>query len=88
MRKIVTVIKAFTLNHNVFVYDENEVIDIVQASMNDLENVILSTAEEYDIQDVTLVGPKKFSAGIKARIQTAEMSKYNCNKLNIEIRAN
>ena len=26
MKKIVTVIKAFTLNHNVFVYDENEVI--------------------------------------------------------------
>ena len=88
MKKIVTVIKPFTLKQNVYVYEDNEVIDVTQIELSKLEDAITSKAEEYNTDDVTLVGAKKFSAGIKNKIQNAEMAKYNCNKLNIEIRAN
>ena len=88
MKKIVTVIKPFTLKQNVYVYEDNDVIDITQVNLKELEDLIIAKAEEFDITDVTLVGAKKFSTGIKKKIQENEISKYNTNKLNIEIRAN
>ena len=88
MKKIVTVIKPFTLKQNVYVYEDNDVIDVTQVNLKELEDLIIAKAEEFDITDVTLVGAKKFSTGIKKKIQENEISKYNTNKLNIEIRAN
>lgn len=88
MKKIVTVIKPFTLKQNVYVYEDNEVIDVTQAALTELEDTIITKANEYEANDITLVGAKKFSAGIKNKIKQAEMSKYNCDKLNIEVRAN
>lgn len=88
MKKIVTVIKPFTLKQNVYVYEDNEIIDVTQAALSDLEDIITTKANEYETTEVTLVGARKFSAGIKNKIQKAEMDKYNCNKLNIEVRAN
>ena len=88
MKKIVTVIKPFTLKQNVYVYEDNEIIDVTQAALSDLEDTITTKANEYETTEVTLVGARKFSAGIKNKIQKAEMDKYNCNKLNIEVRAN
>ena len=88
MKKIVTVIKPFTLNQNVYVYEDNEIVDVNQVKLSDLQNTIVTMANEYESNDVTLVGAKKFSAGIKNKIKEVEMAKYNCNKLNIEVRAN
>ena len=88
MKKIVTVIKPFTLKQNVYVYEDNEILDVTQAALSELEDTITTKANEYDTTEVTLVGARKFSAGIKNKIQKAEMDKYNCNKLNIEVRAN
>ena len=88
MKKIVTVIKPFTLKQNVYVYEDNEILDVTQAALSELEDTITTKANEYDTNEITLVGARKFSAGIKNKIQKAEMDKYNCNKLNIEIRAN
>ena len=88
MKKIVTVIKPFTLKQNVYVYEDNDIIDVTQVNLKELEDIITTKASEYEINDVTLVGARKFSAGIKNKIQKTEMDKYNCNKLNIEIRAN
>ena len=88
MKKIVTVIKPFTLKQNVYVYEDNDVIDVTQVNLKELENLIIEKANEYEVNDVALIGARKFSAGIKDKIQKAEMDKYNYNKLNIEIRAN
>jgi hypothetical protein len=88
MKKIVTVIKPFTLNQNVYVYEDNEIIDVNQVKLSDLQDTIVTMANEYEANDVTLVGAKKFSAGIKNKIKEVEMAKYNGNKLNIEVRAN
>jgi hypothetical protein len=88
MKKIVTVIKPFTLNQNVYVYEDNEIVDVNQVKLSDLQDTIVTMANEYKANDVTLVGAKKFSTGIKNKIKEVEMAKYNCNKLNIEVRAN
>ena len=89
MKKIVTVLKPFTLKQNVYVYEDNDVIEVLQANdMADLENLVVAKAEEYDITDVTLVGAKKFSAGVKQKIEENELTKYNSKRLNIEVRAN
>lgn len=88
MKKIVTVIKPFTLKQNIYVYEDNEIIDVTQAELKDLEETIISKADEYQTPDVTLVGARKFSAGIKKKIENAEMTRYNKNQLNIEVRAN
>ena len=88
MKKIVTVIKPFTLKQNVYVYEDNEIINVTQTDLKDLENTIIAKVDEYETSDITLVGARKFSAGIKKKIADAETAKYNKHQLNIEIRAN
>jgi hypothetical protein len=88
MKKIVVVIKPFTLNQNVYAYEDNDIINVNQVKLSELQNTIVTMANEYQANDIILVGAKKFSTGIKNKIKEVEMAKYNCDKLNIEIRTN
>ena len=84
MKKIVTIIKPFTYTQNIFVYEDGNKIDVISSSLDDLANNIFKLSEEYDINQVKLIGGSKFGKGIKSQVENAEMAKYNKNKLNIE----
>ena len=50
-----------------------------------MENHILNLCEQYEITQVDLTGPKQYIKGIQERVQKAELTKYNNNKININI---
>ncbi len=85
MKKIVSVIKPFTLVQNIFVYEDTDKIATYTANLNDIQNTLLKLTEEYQINNISLVGSKKFSKGIKEKIEQAEMIKYNENKIDIKL---
>ena len=85
MKKIVSVIKPFVVNQNVFVYEDGNKIDIVSVPLNDIQNVLVNTATQYEVTDIELIGSKKYLNGIVNKIKETEMSQYNEHKLNINI---
>ena len=85
MKKIVSVIKPFVVNQNVFVYEDGNKIDVVSVPLNDIQNILVNTAIQYEVTDIELIGSKKYLNGIINKIKETEMSKYNEHKLNITI---
>ena len=85
MKKIVSVIKPFVVNQNVFVYEDGNKIDVVSTPLNDIQNIVINTATKYEVTDIELIGSKKYLNGIKNKIEEEEMTQYNEHKLNIKI---
>lgn len=88
MKKIVSIIKPFTFTQNIFVYENGNKIDVVSTDLDNLSKSLFELSEKYDTNEVDLIGNLKFSKGIKEKIETAEMTKYNENKLNINLTSN
>ena len=85
MKKIVSVIKPFVVNQNVFVYEDGNKIDVVSTPLNDIQSILINTATKYEVTDIELIGSKKYLNGIKNKIEEEEMTQYNEHKLNIKI---
>ena len=83
MRKIVTVIRPFTLNQNVFVYEDGNKIDVVTTDLESIVDTIIEISAKYEAKEIQLIGSKNFSKGIQERIETAEMTKYGKKELKI-----
>ncbi len=85
MKKIVSVIKPFVINQNVFVYEDGNKIDVISVPLDNIQDVLINTATKYEITDIELIGSKKYLNGIVNKIKETEMSQYNEHKLNINI---
>ena len=85
MKKIVSVIKPFVINQNVFVYEDGNKIDVLSVPLNDIQDILVETATKYEVTDIELVGSKKYLNGIVNKVKETEMSQYNEHKLNINI---
>lgn len=85
MKKIVSVIKPFIINQNIFVYEDGNKIDAVSVPLNNIQDILINTANKYEITEVELIGSKKYLNGIIKKIQEEEMTQYKENKLNIKI---
>ena len=85
MRKIVSVIKPFIVNQNVFVYEDGNKIDVVSVPLNNIQDILVNTAIQYEVTDIELIGSKKYLNGIVNKIKETEISQYNEHKLNITI---
>ena len=85
MKKIVSVIKPFVVNQNVFVYEDGNKIDVLSVPLNDIQNILVNTATQYEVTDIELIGSKKYLNGIVNKVKETEISQYNKHKLNINI---
>ena len=85
MKKIVSVITPFVINQNVFVYEDGNKIDVLSVPLNDIQNILVNTATQYEVTDIELIGSKKYLNGIVNKIKETEISQYNEHKLNINI---
>lgn len=85
MKKIVSVIKPFVINQNVFVYEDGNKIDVLSVPLNNIQDILVETATKYEVTDIELVGSKKYLNGIVNKVKETEMSQYNEHKLNINI---
>ncbi len=85
MKKIVSVIKPFIMNQNVFVYEDGNKVDVLSVPLNDIQNILVETATKYEVTDIELIGSKKYLNGIVNKVRETEISQYNEHKLNITI---
>lgn len=86
MRKILTIIKTFSFTHPVYVYENEDVIYTTSATTLGLDKVLHELANEYETTDVEMYGANVYTKGIKNKIEASEMTKYNKNILNIELK--
>lgn len=85
MKKIVSVIKPFIINQNVFVYEDGNKIDVLSVPLDNIQKILINTAIKYEVNDIELIGSKKYLNGIINKVQEEEIKQYNANKLNIKI---
>ena len=85
MKKIVSVIKPFVINQNVFVYEDGNKIDALSVPLDNIQNIIFNTAIKYEANNIELIGSKKYINGIVNKIREIEIAQYNEEKLNITI---
>ena len=85
MKKIVSVIKPFVINQNVFVYEDGNKIDALSVPLDSIQNIIFNTAIKYETNNIELIGSKKYINGIVNKIREIEIAQYNEEKLNITI---
>ena len=80
--------KANYLIKNVFVYEDGNKIETTITNLDNLSNTLFELIDKYNTNEINLIGNLKFSKGIKEKIENAEMTKYNDNKINIELISN
>lgn len=85
MKKITVIIQPFDMKQQLFVYEDGNQIGTNSCKIDNLPEVILTMTQDYDTQEVGLVGPKHFLKGLKKKIETEEMTRFSQNKLNITI---
>jgi hypothetical protein len=84
-RKIVGVLRPFDMKQNFYVYEDGNKLAVTAPTLDKINETIFSLAEEYDIKQVDLVGPKQYIRGLTKRFKEAEIAKYNKNTIEINI---
>lgn len=88
MKKIVSVIKPFVIDQNIFVYEDGNKIDAVISSVDNLPETILQLTKQYELNNVELAGPVSYLKGLQKQIQELEMDTYETNNIEIKIITN
>ena len=88
MKKIVSVIKPFVIDQNIFVYEDGNKIDAVTSSVDNLPETILQLTKQYELNNVELAGPVSYLKGLQKQIQELEMDTYATNNIEIKIITN
>lgn len=84
-RKIVGLIKPFDMKQNFYVYEDGNKLTSAEPKLEEISDTIFSFADQYNITQVDLVGPKQYIRGLTKKIQETEIKKYSKNKLEINI---
>ena len=85
MKKIIAMLRPFDMAQTLMVYEDGNKIDMVTTELNFLHPAIFSLVDKYEINQLDLVGPKKYLQGIREQIQEAEAAKYDYARLQINI---
>lgn len=85
MKKIIGIIRPFDLRQTFYVYEDGNKIAVEYPTLNEINESVFSLSSKYEVSQVDLVGPKQYNRGLSKRIKEAEMTKFNENKLEINI---
>lgn len=85
MKKIVTMIRPFDMEQTLMVYEDGNKIDIAKTTLEDLYPSIFALMDKHEVYQLDLVGPKSYTKGLKNQIETAAMTKYETNKIEVNI---
>ena len=83
---IIIIVNLFARNSQVFVNYENENPSFIGGyTLEELPKVIVNLAHTENIYKVKITGANKFSQLIEFGIEQNEMTKYNENKIEVEV---
>lgn len=83
--KIVVFNRMFTSTKRLCVLDENKVIREAVANPTSFMEVLFQLVDEFNCDNVDIVGNKMFSKSLQREIQKYELAKYNENKITVNI---
>lgn len=85
MKKIVGVLRPFDLEQSFYVYENGNKIDMAHPTVDEINEVVFSFIEKYNIFQIDLTGPKQYAKGISKKIKETEMLKYNKNSIEVNL---
>jgi hypothetical protein len=86
MKKLVVRVQPFSKMQYIYIYDsEQKTVPSVTTDIENLTFALSELAKEKEIQRIDLVGPKKYSEGIKTQIEDIQKTLYQKNDLIINL---
>ena len=85
MKKIIAMVRPFDAQQILMVYEDGNKIDMIQTSIADFNESLFALSEKYEVYQLDMTGPKKYIKGLEKQIKEAEMTKYEINKIEINI---
>lgn len=83
-KKIIGLLQPFDLKQNIYVYEDGNKIEIIETKVDNFTSEMLQLINKYKIEDIELVGPKKYTKGIGTKVQEEYIKNYSNNNLNIK----
>ena len=84
MKKILSLLQPFSFKQQIYVYEDGNKLDAIEASYEEFNDKILSLAQTHGINKIEFLGPKQYSKGIAKKILEENLSKYNIEKIEID----
>lgn len=84
-KKIVSVIRPFSLMQEIHIYDNGIEIDEIDTYLQDFNDTVLNIVNTEDIYQIDLFGPRKYLKGLKNELLQIEKTKYQKDDLIINI---
>ena len=81
MKKILVHSTPVAPIHKVYVLEDGIIIDQVGVHQEDLADTVNLLVDKYNINTVSLKGPKTYTEGIEKQIKKANITQYNNKEL-------
>lgn len=85
MKKIVCVLRPFTMAQNIFVYEDGNKIEVATSTLGEINDNLVELAYKHNVTEIELVGSKIYAKGIQKKIEKVELTKYNTNNIIVKI---
>lgn len=85
-KHIITMVQPFMIDQQVIVYENGNKIDAIQCTVDDLPTTIADKANQYEITDIQIGGPRKYNKILGNKIAEEYLSKYSTKGKEIEIK--
>ncbi len=77
MKKIVCMLKPFSIQQQIYVYEDGNKIEAVECTIEDFTETIFTLNNNYEgLDEVDLVGPKQYAKGLQFMLEYEEKQKY------------
>lgn len=84
-KKIVSIIRPFSLIQEIHIYDNGIETDEINTSLQDFNNTVLNIVNTEGINQIDLFGPRKYLKGLKNELLQIGKTKYQKDDLIINI---
>ena len=84
-KKIVSIIRPFSLIQEIHIYDNGMEVDEINTSLTDFNNTIFNIVNTESINQIDLFGPRKYLNGLKKELLQIGKTKYQKDDLVINI---
>ena len=84
-KKIVSIIRPFSLIQEIHIYDNGMEVDEINTSLTDFNNTIFNIVNTENINQIDLFGPRKYLNGLKKELLQIGKTKYQKDDIVINI---
>lgn len=84
MKKLIGAIQPFDKFQTFYIYNDGQIIDNFQSSLQELPRILLQKVKNYQIEEIALSGSKSFLEGLTEKIINKEPYYFTKNKVTIK----